>query len=480
MPVESIVIAGGGLAGWLTAAALVRRVAVPIRVIEQPGPDDSLGLPLPIETTLPATSEVLAGLGFAEEALLAASNGCFSLGRALSGWGGDGPAFHPYGDIGAPIGPVAFQHLVARLRSAGEPIKLANYALAALAAQAGRFARPSSSGQSVLSTMGYGIQIETERLRLALRASAIASGVSAAQGAVARLKLDAHGLIAALLLDDGTAVSGDFFLDCSGQTASLIGRMPGAQFLDWSEWLPCSRAVTAFTADRNAPPPYLHLAADSQGWRSGSAVRGGFGEAIVYAGVGEPEPGAYPFSQGRQTAPWLGNCLAIGGAAGVLDPLASTQFHLAAKAIARLLSLFPGEPDCQTEAAEYNRQTAEEHDNARDFVIAHYKLNRRQGEPFWDQCRSMAVPDRLAHKIALYAGTGRTVLHDEESFEAADWIALFDAMGVQPKRYDVMADALPVAQISAHLARVREAMLRELGRIPTHADYLRTTKAGQR
>ncbi len=480
MPVKSIVIVGGGVAAWLTAAALVRRVSVPIRVIEQPGLDDSLGLPLPIEATLPATSEVLAGLGFDENAMWAAGNGCFVLGRALSGWAGDGVAFHPYGEIGAPIGPVAFQHLVARLRSAGEPVKLANYALAALAAQAGRFARPSSSGQSVLSTIGYGIQIETERLRLALRASALSGGVNAVCGSIVDVKLDTQGLITALLLQDGTEVIGDLFLDCSGPAANLIGQMPGAQFLSWGEWLRCNQVVTAFTPDRNVPPPYVHVAADSQGWRSASAVQGGFGEAIVYTGAGEPESGTYQFNQGRQAAPWLGNCLAIGGAASVLDPLASTQLHLAAKAIARLLSLFPSARDCQAEAAEYNRQTAAEFDNARDFVIAHYKLNRREGEPFWDQCRAMAVPDRLAHKIALYAGTGRTVLHDEESFEEGDWIAQFDAMGIQPKRYDVMIDALPVAQLSAHLARVREVMLRELGRMPTHGEYLRTMGAAQR
>ncbi len=476
MPVERIVIVGGGTAAWLAAAALARRTAASILVIELPGIDDSLGLPLPVESTLPATGELLADFGFDEDALLRDSRGCFALGRALSDWGGASAAFHPYGDIGAPIGAVAFHQLAQRLRHAGEQVRLTNYALAALAAQAGRFVRPSASAASVLSTMGYGLQFETARLRQALRADAMAHKATTQPGSIAEIVFDSHGLIVALQLETGEQVSGDLFLDCSGPGAAVNGRLPDAQFLDWSSWLACDAALFSLSADEAPPLSYGHIAAHAAGWRMTAAVQGGVGEAIacVSGAVERFDTAPYRFVQGRQSAPWLGNCLSIGGAAAMLEPLASTQLHLAASAVARLIALFPADRTCRAEAAEYNRQAGEELDNARDFVIAHYKLNARTGEPLWDRWRAMEGPPRLAQRIALYEGIGRIALYDEENFEASDWIALFDAMGIEPRRHDVMADAIPQGQVSGHLARIREVMLQALAQMPSHADYLRT------
>jgi len=82
-----------------------------------------------------------------------------------------------------------------------------------------------------------------------------------------------------------------------------------------------------------------------------------FGEGGV-SRTGDLE--GYRFNSGRITKPWLSNCVAIGGAAAIIDPLASTQLHLVGTAIARLLKLFPHKRSAPVEAAEYNRQTIEE------------------------------------------------------------------------------------------------------------------------
>jgi tryptophan 7-halogenase len=430
MPVERIVIAGGGVAGWLAAAALARRTRCPVHVIDQGGADDSLGIPLLVEASLPSVPQFMHQLGFDEDLLLRASCGSFSLGRALSGWRGGGPFFHPYGDIGAPMGPVGFHHLVQRLRSGGQSINQVNYALAALCAQAGRFARPLADDASVLSTLDYGLHLEVVGLRNAMKADALSRGVVISEGAISGITLDQSGLIEAVNLAGNAQISGDVFIDCSGPAATLIGRMHGARFENWSHWLSCDAAITSSSPVALAPQPYSIVEAHPAGWRSTTAIQGQIGEAVLCssAHVSGLEAEPYYFIQGRQSCPWLGNCLAIGGAATLIDPLASTQVSLAAKAIARLLTLFPHDRACRIEAAEYNRQTCEELDNARDFAILHYKANGRVGEPFWDSCRAMQVPDRLAHKIALYESIGRIALHDEESFETTDWISLYNPM----------------------------------------------------
>ena len=88
-------------------------------------------------------------------------------------------------------------------------------------------------------------------------------------------------------------------------------------------------------------------------------------------------------------------------------PLGISNLQLLYDAINRLLKLIPAEASCEVEAAEYNRQTGLQLDNARDFAIAHYKLNGRRGDAFWDACREMKLPDSLQYRIDLYASRGR-------------------------------------------------------------------------
>jgi tryptophan 7-halogenase len=472
MPIEKIVIVGGGVAGWLAAAALARRTRCDILVVETPGIDDSLGLPLKVEATLPSTPAVHQAIGFDEDDLLARCGGSFTLGRALSNWTREqAPSFHPFGEIGASLGPIAFHQLVAKMRADGEAVNIANYSVAALCAQSGRFARPTSDQRSVLSTMAYGLHLEIRGYRDALKADALAHGVIAVDGEVAGLTLSHEQLIDSVLLRDGERASGDLFLDCTGQTRTLTGRMPRAAFESWSHWLPCDRCLVTASPIDAPPPPYTHVDAHQTGWQSFASTRDMIGEALVYQ-HGATEREAYAFTSGRMAKPWTGNCIAIGGAAAIIDPVASTQLHLAGSAIGRLLRLFPHDRACRIEAAEYNRQTIEELENVRDFAILHYKANGRIGELFWDASRAMGVPDRLAHKIALYESTGRLALHDEESFEASDWIALFDALGVRPQCYDAMADAINRAHIDQYLQQIRQAMLKAVATVPAHEVYL--------
>jgi tryptophan 7-halogenase len=473
MPIETIVIVGGGLVGWLTAAALARRTPCQIVVVETPSIDDSLGLPLKVEATLPSMTAFHAAIGFDEDSFMAGCGGSFTLGRALSNWTKEQtPSFGPYGEIGASLGPIAFHQLVARMRAQGNTVNLANYSVAALCAQSGRFARPPSDYRSVLATMAYGLHLESSSYRDVLKADAIARGVKQADGEVASLEQADSRLIDSVTLASGQSVSGDLFVDCTGQSRAVIGRMRAAKFEDWSCWLPCNQCAVSVSPTYASPPPYTHVDAHNRGWQSFASTQNVLGEALVYQSD-EPERDGYHFSSGRMASLWAGNCIAIGGAAAIIDPIASTQLHLASSAILRLLRLFPHNRACRIEAAEYNRQTIEELENVRDFAILHYKANGRIGDPFWDSKRTIDVPARLAHKMDLYRSTGRLALHDEESFEASEWIALFDALGVRPNHYDAMADAIDRDDIANYLQQVRNAMLKAVATVPTHGEYLK-------
>jgi len=179
-----------------------------------------------------------------------------------------------------------------------------------------------------------------------------------------------------------------------------------------------------------------------------------------------------PVRFGRRQASWLGNCIALGSSAALIDPLAVTNLQQSRAGLNQLLQLLPGELPATCEAAEYNRRTAAQLDNARDFAILHYRLNNRPGEPFWDDCRSGALPDSLDYRVRLYRARGRVALYDEEPLDESSWISLLDEHGVAPRQYGAIADGLKTSVLEAHVRNVRRVMLDTVRNMPPHADYL--------
>jgi tryptophan halogenase len=475
-----IVIAGGGVAGWLTAAILARTCgAEAISLIDEGGADLSLG-PFGDGIATGVDFPLLASeMGWDETTLLRVARGGYALGTAFDGWAAPQQSwFLPHGESGAPIGSIAFHQLAGRVRDDGRTVRLADYSLAALAAQTGHFTHPSVDPRSPLSTYSYGLHLDIAGLTAFLRK---ASGVGLTVGTIAEIIRRDDGGIAALRLADGRDVAGDLFVDCTGPAARLIGAMPGARFESWRQWLPCDRAVTRTDAETAPPAPYTHHAAHDAGWVRHLPLSGTRALTLFYASSAMADDtaeasidgSAVSWQSGRQSQPWIANCVAIGAAAGLADPLLALDLKLAAAAAKRLVGLLPQTGAGGIEAREYNRITVSELDRTRDLAILPWKTNGRHGQLVWDAARAMDVPDTLAHKIALYQSRGRVAMYDDEPLERHDWVAMFDGQGVRPRRTDPLADAIPPARIAAHLDRLHTVLTRAAQAMPHHADYLR-------
>jgi tryptophan 7-halogenase len=475
-----VIILGEGVAGWAAAAMLAG--ALPssrycVTLVPTGRPDDSLGPFGPAEATLPPVREFHVRLGLDEEALIREAGASYALGVAHSGWSSAEPTyFLPYGDVGAPLDTVAFHQLAGRIRAGGGTVRFSDFSLAAMAAQMGRFARPSDDPASVLSTYSYGLHLPREGYARVLRSLALGRGVAVAGSRFAAAELDERGDLAGLRLESGEVAAGDIFIDAAGPSAPLIEGALATGFESWRAWLPCDRVAEIGSAASVPPAPYSHVEAHSAGWRRAVPFQGGLAEAIVSCSDFQGDAGGVRFEAGRRKLAWNRNCIALGAAAATLEPLQPAGLHRVQSALARLLRLFPGGPEYGAEAAEYNRQSAEELDRVRDLVILRYKLNGRSGEPFWDSLRAMNVPEPLARKIALYQSRGRVPLLDGDMFEEAEWATLFDTHGVRPRRYDARADAIPMERIERHFSAIRSVMLRAAAGLPMHGDYLARQK----
>jgi tryptophan halogenase len=190
------------------------------------------------------------------------------------------------------------------------------------------------------------------------------------------------------------------------------------------------------------------------------------------------DPRPVRFAPGRRLKSWDKNVNAIGLSSGFLEPLESTSIHLIQTAILRLLGIFPSLGFSEADVAEYNRQSRFEYEDVRDFIIAHYKVTRRTGDPFWDHVREMDVPDSLKERFALFRSSGRFFKHGAaELFAEESWVQVLIGQG-----FDMHAD--PVTEfvddqtLFDYLRDIAETIEEVAEGLPDHGELVRQLPAG--
>ena len=491
-PVKSVLIVGGGTAGWMAAAVLAKsfaREALAVTVVDSV----EIGTVGVGEATIPPILQLNALLGLGEDELVRRTQATYKLGIEFSDWGALGERyFHPFGSHGADLGGVQFHHHWLRTREGA----LADYSLCAAAAYAGRFGRPSDDPRNVLSRMSYALHFDAALYAGVLRELALANGATHLEGRIVDATLDGEsGFVDHVQLADGRSLTADLYIDCSGFRGLLIEQALGTGYLDWSHWLPMNRALAVPTAVTGPPLPFTRLHAGSAGWRwriplqhrvgNGHVYCSGFlddeaAEAELRAGLDAPvlaEPRKLQFTTGRRRLSWNKNVVALGLASSFIEPLESTSIHMIQRGIVTLMSLFPSNGFAQAETDLYNRLMQTEIDAVRDFVILHYKQTRRDDTPFWRHTRDMAVPDSLAERMAVFDNLGRVILEPGELFRDTSWVAVMLGQGLLPRGYDPLADGLPEDHVRAQLQRMRAVIRQGAAALPTHRDFLRGTRA---
>ncbi|KAK0360904.1 hypothetical protein LTR94_025530 [Friedmanniomyces endolithicus] len=487
--VRKVTIVGGGTAGWMAAALLSRLFAgggFDIRLIES----DEIGTIGVGEATIPAIQTFNRMLGIDEDAFVAATGGTFKLGIQFENWRAIGDRyFHPFGQFGHDIDGLAFHQLFLKLAGQRRCADLWHYAPCAVAAAAGRFAR-IAEGEAPFP-LPYAFHFDAGRYARFLRDYAEARGVERIEGRIADVAQHADtGFVQAVRLADGRHVDGELFVDCSGFRGLLIEGALASGYDDWSHWLPCDRAVAVPTARDRAPVPYTRAIAQGAGWQWRIPLQHRTGNGHVYASdyisdddaaatllanldaapLADPRP--VRFVPGRRLRAWDKNVVAIGLSSGFLEPLESTSIHLIQTALLRLVALFPGEGVKPADVAEYNRQTAFEMTDIRDFIIAHYKVTEREDTPFWAYVKHMAIPDSLAERLELFRTSARFFLHSRaELFREESWVQVLIGQGLA-MRHDPMVDLIPDADALAYLRDIEAVIDDVSARMPDHAAFV--------
>ncbi len=487
--IRSVVIVGGGTAGWMTAAALANaiRTGCTITLIES----EEIGTVGVGEATIPPLRTFNEALGITENDFVAATQGSFKLGIQFTDWGKQNHSyFHPFGSYGRDFDFLPLHQYWLAAKARGEAPELDELCMAWAAARRGKFAPPSPEQRSVLSTFDYAYHFDAGLYARFLRGYAEERGVVRIEGKVGDVGLDSEsGHVSHVTMQDGRRIEGDLFVDCSGFRGLLIEGALQTGYQDWRHWLPCDSAYAVPCERAGAFTPYTRSTARAAGWQWRIPLQHRTGNGHVFCsnfisddeaaavlmanldGQALADPRKLTFVTGRRNLFWNRNVIAVGLSGGFMEPLESTSIHLIQAAISKLIALFPDRNFDPLVTAEYNRIAINEFERIRDFIILHYKLTSRTDSELWRYCSAMDVPETVIWKIEHFRRNGRLVQRDADLFGPPSWLAVHIGQGNMPEGTDPLLPLRGVDHVD-YLRKLEGALARAAEAMPDHADYI--------
>ncbi|HTU64513.1 MAG TPA: tryptophan halogenase family protein [Steroidobacteraceae bacterium] len=490
-PVRKVVIVGGGTAGWMTALALSRFAGTgyDIELVES----EQIGTVGVGEATIPLIMDFNRTMNIDEREFMRATQATYKLGIEFVDWTRLGHSYiHPFGRYGVQMNGIHFYSYLHRHWLAGGHRSPDEFCISIMAAKAGRFAHPLRPDQSPLPPHVYAYHFDAALYAAYLRKVSESEGVRRTEGKIVDVKLrEPDGFIESLRLEDGRVVPGDLFIDCSGFRGVLIEQALHAGYEDWSEYLPCNRAMAVPCERQETTTPFTRSTAREAGWQWRIPLQHRIGNGYVYCSeflsddeaaskllsrldgkaLGSPRP--LKFVTGRRKVGWLKNCISLGLASGFLEPLESTSIHVIQTGIAKLMFLFPGNGFDQAAIDKYNQMVASEAEQIRDFLVLHYTATERDDVPFWRHCRAIRKPDSLKQKIAMYEANGHVMSLPGELFQDSSWFAVMHGQGIHARSCHPFANLVPDAELERRFEMISTDVRNLVSTFPTHDEFIK-------
>jgi tryptophan halogenase len=501
-PLKTVVIVGGGTAGWLTAGLIAARHqarmkagGLHVTLIESPD-IKIIGVG---EGTWPTMRASLERMGVSETALFRECDAAFKQGGKFTGWttgAADDAYYHPlmlpqgfsqlnlvphwmhaartqsFCNFVTPQGKLCDDGLAPKVITSPEYRALANYSYHL---DAGKFA-PFLARHC------------TEKL-----------GVRHVLADVVQVNQSESGDIEGVLTPQAGEISGDLFIDCSGFSALLIGKTLGVGFKDCSDILFCDTALAAQVPYATTDEPMASQTistAQEAGWIWDICLPTRRGVGYVYSSRHSSEEAAratlqryigpqhcdlpvrkIPIRSGHRQTFWKNNCIAVGLAGGFLEPLESSAIvlvELSAKLIAEQL---PANREIMDIVARrFNEVTTYRWGRIIDFLKLHYVLTRRTDTAFWrDNVDPASVPERLQELLKLWKYHPPWFFDEfdrlEEVFPAASYQYVLYGMGFESEARP--QDTIDTELLAARLRQETERQTFELrSRLPKNRELL--------
>lgn len=508
---RSILIIGGGTAGWLTAAYLAKYLEIAdsdrleITLLESP----EIGIIGVGEGTFPTIRNTLQFIGIDESHFIRETSATFKQGIRFTDWvrapeDADGRPRHFFHPFEAPFyteGASLVSYWLLQDEKT-RPSFAQAMTIQNRVAEAQRAPKRPHEGDFA-GPLNYAYHFDAASLAAVLAERARELGVRHLRGLLTDVRLDEKGAIGHVVTDRHGDLTADLYIDCSGFRAELIGRALGVPFKPVRRALFTDRALACkLPYDRpDAPLESFTIAtAHEAGWIWDIGLSGGHGVGCVwssdhmsdaraaevlakYLGRSESDFTAreIPFEAGYRERQWVKNCVAVGLAGGFLEPLESTGVVMIEAAVGMIAELFPHNGPVDAPARRFNELIAARYDNIVNFLKLHYCLSQRS-EPFWrDNADPASIPERLHELLEQwrYRPPGRfDFILDLESFAFFNYQYILYGMEFRTDLSPV-ADEFPNVKAANKLfAKIQNFGERATHDLPSHRALIESINAG--
>lgn len=503
IPFQSIVIVGGGTAGWLAACYLQRAFngdpARPVRIsVIESSAIDSIGVG---EATIPSLRQTLRTIGIPETALFASAEATLKNGIRFVGWRTGKEAAldqfdHPFDQPLTSDGYSAMAHWMNLKQRGLTSARFCDVGVVQTALFDTMKSPKLMQSPNYEAPVPYAYHLDAVLLARLLRDTAIERGVGHVVGTVGEVVLDDSG-IKSVRLDDGSVHGADFFIDCSGFSSILLGKALGVPWASFSDTLLCDRAVACQTEHEAPDAPlrsYTVSTAQYSGWTWDIDLQSRKGTGYVYSSAhcsddeaiatlkrynGRRVPLADPrllrMRVGHYERVWEKNCLALGLSSGFIEPLESTGIYLIEYALQTFIDYLPPGPGAAPVRDRYNASMNEMYCELRDFVLAHYVISQRRDTPFWrEYTEQVVLPDSLKDLLELWKHklpSSTDINRRLSTFGPSSWFFILSGMNYLPEHGIGQAAFIAPQTSRKALARIAEIRAKAVTHSPTMREY---------
>lgn len=501
-PIRSVLIVGGGTAGWLTATFLARALGtasaqgVRITLVES----SEIGIIGVGEGTFPSLKGTLAAIGIDEARFLRESTATFKQGIKFAHWvrapgspGGPDHYFHPFSLPSLrPGGPELLPYWLLGAAGPGAAFAQAATLQKSVADASHGPKRPTDA--DFQGPLNYAYHFDAARFAALLCEYGKSLGVDHQLANVERIELDAGGAVAAVVTRERGPMKADLYVDCTGFRAALIGGALGSAFRNVNDILFVDRAVAVQVPYERSDAPiasYTISTAQEAGWTwdIGLHRRRGVGyvyssrytdearaEQVLRSYIGPACAGLTPrflkLNVGYRPVQWVRNCVAVGLSAGFLEPLESSGIGLIETAAYLIAYLFPFDGNLEPVAKQFNQLMRARFERIVDFIKMHYCLTQRGDAPFWvDNTDPATVPDTLREKLAMWRCRPPHRLDfiaDLEMYQPASWQFVLYGMEYGTDLEPVRACYPRFEDARREFAMIRQVSERAVADLPPH------------
>ena len=398
---EKIIIVGGGTAGWMTAATLVKCFpSKKICLIESPN-IATIGVG---ESTLGQFRGWQATVGIKDKDFMAACDATYKLSIKFTDFYDKGESFHyPFGNPyiagnAAGLNEWWFKKIIYPETPYSDYADC-NSPQMTLVNENKCFLNHKRNLNSFTFHEDTAFQFDATKFGLWLRDHVcIPAGMEHIKEEIKTIEQDENGIKSL-----NKKYKADLFIDCTGFKSLLLGQALKEPFIDMSSILPNNSAWSThipYTNKSKQLVGYTHCTAVDNGWIWNIPLWSRMGSGYVYSdkfisdddalkefqkyiGTKELNFKKIKFKTGLHQRIWVKNVCAIGLAAGFIEPLESNGLHSVHEFLHQLVRTLGRGPVSHWDRDTFNHMCKNYFYAFMEFVALHYALSHRQDTAYW-------------------------------------------------------------------------------------------------